>query len=226
MNKYKLFLFSVALYSFHIELLSSVIDELIYDKKNLKIEIFATDIDSPRQLAQGDDGRVYVGSRRSGKIFALTDSDRNGIADSKELVAENLTFATGVSLYEGDLYFSEIDKIWKIEKIGSQLDSNLEDLPDKILVSDDLPDDEWHGWKWLQHDHIGNLYTNVGAPCNVCLSDDKRHATILKFSNNAWSIIARGVRNSVGLIFIRFRKNYFLQIMVETGLEMTPHPAS
>ena len=52
-----------------------------------------------------------------GVASALTDSDRNGIADSKELVAENLTFATGVSLYEGDLYFSEIDKIWIINNI-------------------------------------------------------------------------------------------------------------
>jgi glucose/arabinose dehydrogenase len=178
-------------------------------KKNLKIEIYASEIDSPRQIAQGDDGRLYVGSRRSGKIFALQDTDNNGAADSKQLVAENLTHATGVSFYEGDLYFSEVSKIWKIENISTQLDENFSKIPDKVLVTDNLPSDEWHGWKWLQHDNDGNLYANVGAPCNVCLHDDKRYASILRLKNGSWDFVARGVRNSVGFDFHPDSKKLF-----------------
>ncbi|MAV94373.1 PQQ-dependent sugar dehydrogenase [Pseudomonadota bacterium] len=165
------------------------------------IELFASDIDSPRQMTQGDDGRLYIGSRRSGKIFALRDTDDNGVADSKELVAEDLVFGTGVSFYDGDLYFSEVNRIWKIENIATQLNNNLSKLPTKILVTDNLPKDEWHGWKWLQHDEKGNLYTNVGAPCNVCLRDDQRYASILRLKGNSWDFVARGVRNSVGFDF-------------------------
>ena len=170
-------------------------------EKNLKIEIYAAEIDSPRQMAEGDDGRIYVGSRRSGKIFALRDTDNNGEVDSKELVAENLTFATGVSFFNGDLYFSEINKIWKIENIETQLNENFSEIPKKVLVTNNLPSDEWHGWKWLRHDKDGNLYTNVGAPCNVCLRDDKRYASILKLKEGSWHFVARGVRNSVGFDF-------------------------
>jgi glucose/arabinose dehydrogenase len=177
--------------------------------KDMVIEIFASNIDSPRQMAEGKDGRIYVGSRNSGKIFALRDTDKNGVIDEKILVAENLTNATGVSLFEGTLYFSEIDKIWKIEDISLSLDQNYLQPPKKILVTENLPSDKWHGWKWIKHDEEGNLYTNVGAPCNVCESDDKRHATIIRLNNNSWDYIARGVRNSVGFDFHPVSKNLF-----------------
>lgn len=165
------------------------------------IEIFASDLDSPRQMAESPSGRIFVGSRRGGKIFALQDADSNGEVDEKVLVADNLIFPTGVSFYDGDLFFSEIDKIWKIENIDQALRQRPNNLPEKILVTDDLPDNEWHGWKWLMHDQDGYLYTNVGAPCNACVSENKKYASILRFQNGSWDYIARGVRNSVGFDF-------------------------
>ena len=67
----------------------------------------------------------------------------------------------------------KIDKhpIWKIENIESWLNTNpaLEEFPKKILVTDKLPNDTWHGWKWLKHDNQGHLDFNIGAPCNICL---------------------------------------------------------
>ena len=164
------------------------------------IEIFASDLDSPRQMAEGKNGTIFVGER-GGQIIALSDSDRNGQADSKRVIAESLTYSTGVSIFEGDLYFSEISKIWKIKDIESWLQKNNSGLPEKILVTDDLPDDKWHGWKWLQHDLKGAIYTNVGAPCNICLSENPQYASILKLSGDSWEYVAKGVRNSVGFDF-------------------------
>ena len=177
--------------------------------EGFKIQIFASDIDSPRQMTQGDDGRLYVGSRRSGKIFALQDTDNNGVVDYTELVAENLAFATGVSFHDGDLYFSEVNKIWKIEDISTKLNQSSAKIPERILVTDNLPSDEWHGWKWLRHDYNGKLYTNVGAPCNVCLRDDQRYASILRLNEGSWDYVARGVRNSVGFDFHPVSKKLF-----------------
>ena len=174
-----------------------------------KIQIFAFDMNSPRQMAEGDDGRIYVGSKKEGKIFAIRDTDNNGVVDEKILVAEDLTFATGVSFYNGDLYFSEIDKIWKIENVSEALEKNLLDLPKKILITKNLPKDEWHGWKWIKHDEAGYLYTNVGAPCNVCESKDKRHASILRLMDDSWEYVARGVRNSVGFDFHPISKKLY-----------------
>jgi glucose/arabinose dehydrogenase len=64
-----------------------------------------------------------------------------------------------------------------------------------------LPSDKWHGWKWLKHDEQGSLYFNVGAPCNICLSENSQYASILKINNGELEHIARGVRNSVGFDF-------------------------
>ncbi len=192
-----------------VQLIDTSENNLVIDSR-FSIEIFASDIDSPRQMAEDGEGRIYVGSRRSGEIFALIDSDNNGQVDEKILIANNLTFATGISFFDGDLFFSEINKIWKIENINSYFNSDLKILPEKILVTADLPSDEWHGWKWIKHDKKGNLYTNVGAPCNVCLKEDKRYATILRLNNNSWDFVARGVRNSVGFDFHpRAEKLYF-----------------
>ena len=165
------------------------------------IEVFAKDIDAPRQMAQGDRGYIFVGSRKASELVVIKDFDGNGISDYKRVIASSLNQPSGVSFYEGDIYFSEIDKIWKIENIEQWLDSNPSGMPEKVLVSSALPDDEWHGWKWIVHNQAGELVTNIGAPCNICLKDDQRYSSIVKFEDNKWIPIAKGVRNSVGFDF-------------------------
>lgn len=196
----KINLLAILLYLSSSFIVANDLEHLKIDSR-FSISVFASDIDSPRQIAEDMEGRIYVGSRRSGKIFAISDTDKNGQADERILVAENLEYATGVSIYNGDLFFSEIDKIWKIKDIASYFKTSMQSLPKKILVTDNLPNDKWHGWKWIKHDSQGSLYTNVGAPCNVCIQEDKRYATILRLENNSWDYVAKGVRNSVGFDF-------------------------
>jgi glucose/arabinose dehydrogenase len=169
--------------------------------EGLEVKLFSDQVVAPRQMAEGSSGYIFVGSRKSGLVSAIIDLDFNGKADSTRVVANNLNQPAGVSLFDGDLYIAEIDKIWRIKGIEAWLKENPSGIPPKELVSDDLPSDEWHGWKWLKHDSAGNLYTNIGAPCNVCLENDQRYASILKFDGQQWSVIARGVRNSVGFDF-------------------------
>ena len=64
-----------------------------------------------------------------------------------------------------------------------------------------MPDDKWHGWKWLKHNQDGALYFNIGAPCNICLSDNPQFASILKYKDGIIDYVAKGVRNSVGFDF-------------------------
>lgn len=166
-----------------------------------EISTFAENIDTPRQMAEGERGFIFVGSRRSGEIIAIRDYDSNGVSDFLKVIATSLNQPAGVSYYDGDLYFSEIDKIWKIQNIEAWLESNSSGMPKKVLVSDSLPNDEWHGWKWLAHNQNGELFTNIGAPCNVCIREDQRYSSIVKLNGEVWKPIARGVRNSVGFDF-------------------------
>ena len=169
---------------FSLNLHSINLDRLVLEP-GFKISIFAENLSSPRQMAEGQNGTIFI-AERSGQIVAVTDSDKNGEADSKKVIAKNLEYSTGISIFNGDLYFSEISKIWKIENIENWLKSNSSniDLPKKILVTDQLPSDTWHGWKWLKHDQKGQLYFNVGAPCNICLSENSQYASILRINQS------------------------------------------
>ena len=179
-------------------------------EEGFQISVFAENLDSPRQMVEGSEGTIFV-AERNGQIIALKDSDNNGQADSRTIIAKNLSYSTGISLFDGDLYFSEISKIWKIENIDEFLtrQSSSSEVPKKTLVVDNLPQDTWHGWKWLKHDNEGSLYFNIGAPCNVCLSDNPQYASILKYKNGEFSYVAKGVRNSVGFDFHPISKKLF-----------------
>ena len=177
--------YNIFIFSFNLNAID--LDQLVLEE-GFSISIFAENLDSPRQMVEGKNGTIFVGER-NGKILALRDSDNNGRVDSKIIVADGLTFSTGVSLFNGDLYFSEISKIWKIENIENWITnySINSKLPEKILVVDNLPDDKWHGWKWLKHDKSGSLYFNIVAPCNICLSENPQFASILKYKDGKMS---------------------------------------
>ena len=117
------------------------LDELELEE-GFKISVFAENLDSPRQMAEGENGTIFVGER-GGQIIALSDTDGNGQADLKRVLAKNLVLSTGVSIFNGDIYFSEVSKIWKIEDIENWLVTNPtnEYLPEKTLVTDELPSD-------------------------------------------------------------------------------------
>ena len=209
MNKNKILTFNFVCLFLSSFIYSQNLDDLVIDP-GFKISIFAKDLLAPRQMVEGENGTIFVGER-GGQISALIDSDLNGQADLKIIVANDLTYSTGISLFKGDLYFSEISKIWKIENIEEWLTNyNIDaNLPKKILVVDNLPDDKWHGWKWLKHDHEGSLYFNIGAPCNICLSKNPQYASILKHQDGQLKYVAKGVRNSVGFDFHPISKKLF-----------------
>ena len=209
MKKYKILTLIPFLLFLHSGIFAQDLEKLVL-KPGFKISIFADNLTSPRQIAEGKNGTIFVGER-TGQIIALVDSDKNGEADYKKMIAKDLEYSTGISIFNGDLYFSEVSKIWKIENIESWLNDNISnsDLPKKVLVTDELPSDPWHGWKWLKHDEQGQLYFNVGAPCNICLSENSQYASILKINDNGWQHVAKGVRNSVGFDFHPVTKKLF-----------------
>ena len=197
---YKFFLYIFVILSF---LLSnnassnSIISNLEIED-GFSIEIFVDEIDTPRQIAESDEGLIFVGSRSGGVIYAI-DQNKN-----KRIIAKNLSNSTGVTFHDGDLYFSEVNSIWKIPDIDLAL-KQTDDIPMKILVTNNLPSDTWHGWKWIKFGPDNMLYVPVGAPCNICnpsleekYNFDKRYASILRFNNGEWEYVARGVRNTVG----------------------------
>jgi len=161
------------------------------------VEEFVNNIETPRQIAEGDNGYIFVGSKK-GKVYALKDYDDNGRIDNVEIIAEDLNDSSGVAYHEGSLFIAEIDKVWRIDNVEEQLADLRSNTLEKTLVTDNLPSDAWHGRKWIMVDSDGSILLNIGAPCNVCINEDERYATIIRYKDGDWKIEARGVRNSVG----------------------------
>ena len=167
--------------------------------EGFKIELFAEDITNARQLALGDGGTVFVGTRNEGKVYALIDTNKDGKADRKYLIDEELNMPSGVAFRDGSLYVAAVDRILRYDNI----EARLAKPPEPIVVVSDLPDDTHHGWKAIKFNNAGNLFIPIGVPCNICISADKRHGTILKLdiTTGQTTNFATGIRNSVGLAF-------------------------
>jgi len=166
------------------------------------IEVLTDAVPNARQMALSEGGVLYVGSRRAGNVYAVTGwQSNNGEPDQERLrvrtIAQDLTMPSGLAHHNGSLYVGALNKILRFDNIDNQLD-----LPgEPVLITDALPDEKHHGWKYLGFGPDDALYVPVGAPCNICKSKDPRFASILRMNpeTGATTIYAEGVRNTVGL---------------------------
>lgn len=161
-----------------------------------RISVYSDQTPNARSLALGDDGTVYVGSMSEGKVYAVRDENRDGIAERVHTLASGLNMPNGVAYVDGDLYVAEISRIFKLKDIGH----HLAEPPSPEVVYQDFPKDVHHGWKYLRFGPDRKLYTAVGAPCNICLSEKEIYATLVRLDPDGkkLEIYAHGVRNSVG----------------------------
>ncbi|MEE9425149.1 MAG: PQQ-dependent sugar dehydrogenase [Methylococcales bacterium] len=165
--------------------------------EGFRISLFAENVENARSLALGDDGVVYVGSIKAGKVYALRDTDNDGVADQQFVIAKGLDMPNGVTVLNGALYVGALKQLlrWKNPS------QNLENMPAPEVLLSDMPHEKHHGWRYLKAGPDGKLYMAIGAPCNVCKKPKPIFATIIRMNADGGEheIIAKGVRNSVGM---------------------------
>ena len=164
--------------------------------EGFRISVFAEDVENARAMCWGEKGTLFVGSRKAGIVHALRDTDGDGRADEKHIIARGLNMPAGVAFRDGDLYVSSLDRIVRLKDI----EDHLEDPPSPETVIDGYPDETAHGWKFIAFGPEGKLYIPVGAPCNICLSENEIFASITRVNIDGTDreIVAHGVRNTVG----------------------------
>lgn len=171
--------------------------DLIELPDGFKIEIYAEGVENARQMALGDHGTIFAGTRRAGKLWAVKDSDGDQRADVVRLIDEDLNLPSGVEFMNGDLYVGAVDKILLYNNIEFLLDQP----PEPVVISDVLPDKKHHGWKYLRFGPDQKLYIPVGVPCNSCDEEGFGEIRSIYPDGSGMETFARGVRNTVGLAF-------------------------
>jgi glucose/arabinose dehydrogenase len=160
--------------------------------KGFKITVYASGINSARQMAWGDKGTLFVGSFGAGTVYAVTD---NGGKKEVKQILTGMKMPTGIAFRDGALYVADIDKILKYDNA----EANLAKMPEAKVVYDDMPPYVPHGWKYLTFDKNGMLYVPFGPPCNICLPPTSL-SQVRRVNPNTGEaeLMAIGVRNSVG----------------------------
>jgi glucose/arabinose dehydrogenase len=163
--------------------------------QGFRLEVYAAGMVNARSLARGDKGTIFVSTRLLDRIYAITEKD--GKREVKPLFS-GLFRPNGLAFKNGTLYIAELNKISKVPGI----EDNLDNPPKPQVIYDDLPSDEAHGWKYLTIGPDNKFYFQVGAPCNICMPDD-RHAQIrrMNLDGSGVEVIARGIRQVVGMDF-------------------------
>ena len=157
--------------------------------------IVYAEVPRPRQLAIGPTGVLFAGSRGD-SVYALSDADGDGRAESVRVVAEGLDTPAGIAWRDGDLYVSEMTRISRWRGQGRTAPTTAR--PEILL--ENLPAQRGHSMHPLALGPDGALYFAVGVPCNICLPSSPQGEILrLELDSRRVETWAGGVRNPVGL---------------------------
>jgi glucose/arabinose dehydrogenase len=171
--------------------------DLLEVPPGFSIDIYAEGVENARQMVRGPGGTVFVGSRRAGKLWAVTDADGDQHGETVRLIDDDLKLPSGLEFLDGSLYVGALDKVLRYDNIEALVDTP----PEPVVVTDVLPDKKHHGWKYLRFGPDGKLYIPVGVPCNICDKEGFGEIRRMNADGSEMETYAKGVRNSVGLAF-------------------------
>jgi glucose/arabinose dehydrogenase len=160
------------------------------------VTVFAEGVENARSMALGPRGTLFVGSRTSGKVHAVIDSNNDHKADRVLLIARGLDQPNGIAIRDGALYVATASRLLRYDDIEAHLDAP----PKPVVLRDDLPNPKTgHAWKFIAFAPDGLLYMSIGSTCNICIPEPQT-ASILRMKPDGSNIevFAEGVRNSVG----------------------------
>ena len=129
------------------------------------IALYAENVAGARSMALGSDGTVFVGTRAQ-SVYAVVDRNKDFKADEVLTVANGLTSPNGVAFREGALYVAENSRISRYDGVldFAKVAGGSGPAAKQTVLTDKLPPDRMHGWKYLAFGPDGLLYSAIGAP--------------------------------------------------------------
>lgn len=182
------------LFFFHNITSIASVDDLTVPE-GLQINEHASGLGSPRFMALSPDNVLFVTIIGNGTVVALPDLNEDGKSDKAIEFIKGLKRPHGIAFYKGYIYVGEINQIVRYKYNGFDKKPG-----NKEVVVPNIPT-KGHFTRTVSFGPDGKMYVSIGSECNVCVEDDKRRATIMRFNSDGTDgeIFASGLRNSVGL---------------------------
>jgi glucose/arabinose dehydrogenase len=163
------------------------------------ISVYAEGLRGPRMMARGPAGALYVAERGAGRIVRLPDRDADGLSDGIEVVAGDLNAPSSLAFHpDGSLYVGETTRILRLrDPDGDGV------FQEREVIIDSLPSGGHSTRTVLLSPGGDTLFVSVGSSCDVCVEEDERRATIMRYApdGSGGEIYAEGLRNAVGITF-------------------------
>ena len=99
------------------------------------INIFAIGLKEPRSMTMSPGGTLFVGTRKTGRVYAVIDSDNDFSADKVYIIDRNMNMPNGVAFKDGSLFVAEVDRILRYDDI----ETDLKNPPDPVVINDSYP---------------------------------------------------------------------------------------
>jgi glucose/arabinose dehydrogenase len=148
-----------------------------------------------RFMALGPDGAVYVSRPGSNEVVRLVDADKNGEAESQNVVVSGLNRPHGLAFHGGYLYIANTDGVVRI-RVG----------PDGVGVGSPQRVNTYTGGggHWSRSLVFGadsGMYVAIGSSCNMCVESSRDRAAVMRFDENGENgrVFSSGLRNAVGI---------------------------
>ncbi len=159
------------------------------------ISVVVSGLKSPRFMAFDAAGNLAVAEDGANRID-LFSSTNGQLASTPKTLIGGLNDPTSVAFDSSYIYVAEANQVSRFAYQSGTIG------PQQVIIPN-LPAAIDHHTRTVAIGPDGNLYLAMGAPCNVCVSADPRYASIGRYNTDGsgYTLIAKGLRNAVGLAF-------------------------
>lgn len=149
-------------------------------------------VDGARELTFSPAGDLYVGTRGE-NVYVVRGAEQSDRASTQVYVRFDDAPAAGVAYANDSLYVGTPHAIWRVQNGRS---TKLAD----VRTGNPPPgsDGDQHTTTSVAVDG-SVVYASVGSSCNACVEIDPSRATVGKIRNGRYTVIAKRIRNAIGM---------------------------
>jgi glucose/arabinose dehydrogenase len=164
------------------------------------VSVFHTGgLSKPRFFAWSPDSVLHVADKDAGRVLALPDRNRDGVADTMIIAASGFSRSHDLKFYNGALYVAEETKVTKC--IDANSDGIYETKSTFVtMVAGGQQGGGGHDTRTIVFDPAKKkMYLSIGSLCNVCREEDRAIIEEWNDDGTGRRVFANGCRNAVGM---------------------------